>query len=221
MPHSLAAGGAIQQRGDFSMGRSEAQKIADRKYDEKRAGKRGENWGLVIYPDSMPANWRDLLSELCIQVLVSPLHDSDVNATGEPKKPHHHVLLIFDSVKSQSQVSEIAKMLNAPAPMKMDSARGAARYLCHMDNPEKAQYSPDEVLEFGGADYRSICMRTPDKYGFVREMVTWCREQGVISYAALLEYAMTENEDWFRCLCDNGTYVMKEYLKSAGWEGKN
>lgn len=202
------------------MARTEAQKIADRKYENKRAGKRGENWGLVIYPDSLPDNWHDILSELCIQALVSPLHDSDVNADGESKKPHRHVLLIFDSMKSQTQVSDIAKMLNAPVPMKMDSARGAARYLCHLDNPEKAQYNQDDVLEFGGADYRSICMRTPDKYGFVREMVMWCKEQGIISYAALLEYSMNENEDWFRCLCDNGTYVIKEYLKSAGWENK-
>lgn len=221
MPHCLAARGAIYHEGNFNMARTEAQRRAEKKYDQKRAGKRGENWGMVIYPDSLPDNWRDILAELCVQVLVSPLHDSDINADGEPKKPHRHVLLIFDSMKSQNQVSEIAEMLNAPVPMKMDSARGAARYLCHMDNPEKAQYNPDDVLEFGGADYRSICMRTFEKYSFVREMVMWCRDQGVVSYAALLEHAMNENEDWFRCLCDNGTYVMKEYLKSAGWEGKN
>lgn len=202
------------------MARTEAQKLAEKKYDQKRAGKRGENWGLVIYPDSAPDNWRDILAELCVQALVSPLHDEDVNADGEPKKPHRHVLLMFDTMKSLNQVQEIASSLNAPVPMKMDSARGAARYLVHLDNPEKAQYSPDDVLEFGGADWRSVSQRTPDKYGYVREMVAWCKDQGVISYAALLEYSMDNNEDWFRCLCDNGTYVMKEYLKSAGWEGK-
>lgn len=202
------------------MARTDAQKRAEKKYDETRKGKRGENWSIVVYPDSLPFNWRDILSELCIQALVSPLHDSDVNADGEPKKPHYHVLLIFDSVKSQNQVSEISQMLNAPMPMKMDSVRGAARYLCHLDNPEKVQYNPADVLEFGGADYRSVCIRTPDKYGFVREMIEFCKEQGIVSYAALIEYSMNENEDWFRCLCDNGTYVMKEYLKTAGWENK-
>ena len=32
-----------------------------------------------------------------------------------------------------------------------------ARYLTHMDSPDKAQYDPEGVCEFGGADWRDLC----------------------------------------------------------------
>jgi hypothetical protein len=29
---------------------------------------------------------------------------------------------------------------------------------------------------------------------------------------------MEERPDWFKVLCESGTYVIKEYLKSTSWE---
>ena len=49
-------------------------------------------------------------------------------------------------------------------------------------------------------------------------MITWCRDETVVSYAELFRYAMDHRQDWFRVLCDNGTVVVKEYLKSMSWE---
>ncbi|WP_369522010.1 Rep family protein [Eggerthella lenta] len=37
-----------------------------------------------------------------------------------------------------------------------------ARYLTHMDSPDKAQYDPEGVCEFGGADWRDLCATTSD-----------------------------------------------------------
>ena len=53
------------------------------------------SWGFVIYPESSPTNWRDLLIESGIACAVSPLHDMDIDneETGELKKPHYHILL--------------------------------------------------------------------------------------------------------------------------------
>lgn len=193
-------------------------KDVQRAADAKRAGQRGRNWMVIGYPESLPTDWRDYIANLGVRVLVSPLHCDDLNATGEQKKPHHHFLFIFDSVKSPDQVKEIADYLHAPIPMKQDSAVGAARYLCHLDNPEKAQYNPVEVLEFGGADYLSLINRTSDKYRLISEMMDWCDEQGQYSYAALMRFARKENEEWFRALCDNCGWAMKEYMKSSQWE---
>ena len=44
---------------------------------------------------------------------ISPLHDSDINADGEPKKPHWHVILTFKGLKSYEQVKAITDQLNA------------------------------------------------------------------------------------------------------------
>ena len=57
----------------------------------------------LVYPDENQG-FLDKLKELHLQGAISPLHDSDVNADGEFKKPHYHVVLKYSSLKSFSQV---------------------------------------------------------------------------------------------------------------------
>lgn len=51
-------------------------------------------------------------------------------------------------------------------------------------------------------------------------MMDFVDEQGQYSYAFLLRYARANRPEWFRCLCDNGTYVMKEYCKTAAFDAR-
>ena len=74
--------------------------------------KRFLSWTCVIYPESMPENWREILGELMIPWAVSPLHDKDVNPNGEPKKPHRHLLLSFRTVKAYEQIKENCTLKN-------------------------------------------------------------------------------------------------------------
>ena len=86
-----------------------------------------------------------------------------------------------------------------------------------MDNPEKAQYSTEDVKCFAGADYITTIGLVTDKYVAIGEMMDWCIENNVVSYFELLVYSRTEKPGWFRVLCDNGTVVIKEFLKSFAW----
>lgn len=199
------------------MARSEAQKRAERNYEKKREV-RGQNWMIILYPDSMPDDWRDVLNELHIPILVSPLHDGDVNADKTQKKPHYHVLLMFESMKSLSQIREISDRLNAPVPMKQDSKRGAARYLCHLDNPDKAQYPIDSVVEMGGADYLGEVNSGGDKYRIIGEIIDYCDAHKVYSYAKLMRVSREENQEWYRALCDNIGWAVKEFCKSSRYD---
>ena len=45
------------------------------------------NWAFIVYPDSAPADWQEILRQTGLQCVVSPLHDSDLDPTGEPKTP--------------------------------------------------------------------------------------------------------------------------------------
>ena len=78
--------------------------------------------------------------------MISPLHKDDVNPYGEVKKPHYHVIVMFDSVKTLEQFAEFADTFGGVGKEKVNSIRGYARYLCHLDNPEKAQYNPYDVV---------------------------------------------------------------------------
>ncbi len=187
---------------------------------EKSGRGRTRNFATVVYPESAPENWLEILGEMKIAAFVSPLHDRDVNPDGELKKPHYHVLLMFDGVKTVEQALELFEQIGGVGREQVQSIRGYARYLCHMDNPEKAQYASEDVRCFGGADYVSTIGLATDKYKAIGEMIDFCEEHDVVSFSDLLRVCRFEHYDWFRVLCDNGTVVMKEYLKSRNWSGK-
>ena len=187
--------------------------------EKKSSGQgRTRNFATVIYPESAPENWQDILVEQFIPAFISPLHDMDINPTGEVKKEHYHVMIMFEGVKTVEQAKAVFEKIGGVGCEVVQSLRGYARYLCHLDNPEKAQYLPDHVRCLCGADYTGTIGLAIDKYKAIADMLNWCRENGVIVYSDLLEYAMEERPDWFRVLCDSGTYVIKEYLKSKSWK---
>lgn len=189
---------------------------------EKSSSGRGRtrNFATVVYPESAPENWQTVLSEQCVPCFVSPLHDKDINPTGEPKKPHYHVLIMFEGVKSEDQAQVIFDLIGGVGCEKVQSIRGYARYLCHLDNPEKTQYNTEDVVMYGGADYLSVIGLATDKYKAIGEMIDFCCANQVYSYSDLLEWCRSNRFDWFRVLCDNGTFVIKEYLKSKMWTEK-
>lgn len=185
---------------------------------KEKSTRRVRSWATVVYPESAPENWMEILGEKCIPVMISPLHDFDLNPTGEAKKPHYHVLFNFEGKKSYDQVMEFVSLIAGVGLEPVGSTRGYARYLCHLDNPEKAQYRPQDVKCYGGADYMSIIGLAIDKYVAIGEMMDFCDSNGIRSYASLMRYARDQRMDWFRILCDCGTMVIKEYLKSRSWD---
>lgn len=183
---------------------------------------RTRNWGTIVYPESAPDDWIEILKQYNVPFFISPLHDRDITAAGEPKKPHYHVLLMYDSVKTREQAQEVFESISGVGCDKISSLRGNARYLCHLDDMDKAQYDPNDVYCYGPtADYVTVIGLPTDKYDSIAEMIDYVDREGIISYAALLRYARSNNEIWFRVLCDSGTLVMKEFIKSRTWELSN
>lgn len=182
---------------------------------------RTRNFATVIYPDSAPENWQDILADQKVPAFISPLHDVDIDPFGDKKKPHYHVVIMYEGVKTVEQAEELFNQIGGVGLEKVSSIRGYARYLCHLDNPEKAQYNQEDVRCLGGADYAAIIGLASDKYKAVSEIIDYCIENKVFSYATLLCYCKTERYDWFRILCDSGTIVIKEFLKSYRWSVEN
>lgn len=175
------------------------------------------NYACVVYPDSSPENWKELLAENFVPAFISPLHDQDVNPTGEPKKSHYHVMIMFDGPSTPDKAREIFNLIGGVGCEIVKSLRGYARYLCHLDNPEKVQYSLDDVVCMCGSDYHGVIGLAVDKYKAIGEMIDFCEVHNVFSFYHLLLYARQERMDWFRILCDCGTVVMRNFLKSRMW----
>lgn len=183
---------------------------------EKSRDTRTRNFATVVYPDSAPEDWQDILARHCIPAFISPLHDKDTNPTGEPKKPHFHVMLMFDGKKSIEQVSEVFSSIGGVGCEVVKSVRGYARYLCHLDNPEKAQYDTAAVRSIA-ADYIGTIGLAVDKYVAIGEMQDFCEKYNVFSFYALAKYARINRPDWHRMLCDCAAVYMREYLQSRTW----
>lgn len=183
--------------------------------------RRTRNFATVVYPESAPGNWQDLLSAFMVPSFVSPLHDKDINPTGEPKKPHYHVVIMFDSVKTVEQAKELFLSIGGVGCEVVQSIRGYARYLCHLDNPEKAQYTIDDVKALCGADYIGTIGLAIDKLKALDEMQEFCEKYNVVSFYALSKYASAQRSDWARVLKESGTLYMREYLKSRHWSLEN
>lgn len=149
-------------------------------------------WAGVFYPESMPANWIDVLTSCHVPCVVSPLHDRDINSDGTLKKPHYHVMFCYSNTTTCTSASCILTQLGSTSHSEhVMSAVGYYRYLTHKDNPEKAQYDERDIRVFNGFSY-------PDNIGqrTTTEQIEICQKilDVVMSeccppnYIALIEY---------------------------------
>lgn len=188
----------------------------------KQPYKRGRNWAMIVYPDSLPENWKDII---CSEpVAISPLHDKDSNPDGEKKKAHYHLVFNYKGNKSFEQIDEIARALRAPIPERINSLVGAVRYLTHMDNPEKYQYESSEIQVFGGFDLEScLALSTGDKRQVLKDILVFTSENNILHFADLLDYCMSDEAPagWFEIVTERNTLVVKEYIKSLWQKNKS
>lgn len=177
---------------------------------------RTKNWAAVFYPDSLPENWLSLCRELLTDIIISPLHDKDVQPDGTKKKPHYHVIFKFTSNKTFEQVKKMLEPFNCPIPQKVTSIKGAVRYLIHIDDPDKAQYNKSDIQIIGNVDIAPYFQITQtDRYSLIKEMIEFVSDNQLTEFSTLLDYATVHRpDDWFPLLCDNSAYVVDKYITS-------
>ena len=110
--------------------------------------KRSNKWAFLIYKESAPDNYIEVLEGLHVPFVLSPWHDKDIHSnTGEIKKAHKHGALYFESLKSYSQVSElITEKLNGPTHVEaVMSPKGMYDYFTHAENPDKTPYNIEDI----------------------------------------------------------------------------
>lgn len=184
----------------------------------KKVDSRARNWTIIVYPDSAPAEWRNILCDMHIPWICSPIHNHDRFENGKPKKPHWHIIILFPSKKSYKQVEEIAGQLKTVRPQPVASIIGMTRYLAHLDDPDKYQYDPKDIVGYCGAD-PSMYMETAnqkkvDKIRIIGEMIEFVQKQGITEFYQLADYAKKKEPDWFDILVNSSTIFMTNYIKS-------
>lgn len=177
---------------------------------------RSRGFAFIVYPESAPENWREIIDDNHIQWCESPLHCFDVNPTGEIKKEHYHIVLSFEGVKTIDQVKSITESVNGTIPIALNSLRGMVRYMAHLDNPEKYQYPVDQIIGHGGMDVQDLLrMSASARYSVLRKMMDFVAANNITELYQLVDYAADhEYETWFPLLCDSSCYFINQYIKS-------
>lgn len=193
--------------------------------ENKQSGdNRFRNWCCEVYPESAPSNWLQILSGQHIPALVSPLHEFDHNEIGELKKPHFHILMCFEGKKSYDQFKEYASEFKGVVPplkkAVVASVRGYARYLCHLDDPDKWQYDVSQIKALSGADYETYTTLPSDVAFQVKLMQGYIRKVGIRSFSVFMDICAKEFPDWHYLICNRCTNIIKEYLKSVSFDFK-
>ena len=177
---------------------------------------KGRDWTFIVYPESAPEQWREILDQTHLRWIESPLHDKDVNADGEIKKAHWHILLSFDGPVTLKAVEKIALQLNCPEPRKVSSSKGLVRYMIHKDNPEKFQYSIDEIVAHNGADVASYFEMThTNKLVLMKEIVNFIVKNEIDNYADFLMICIAESDEWFDIAINYNTLAINKLLDAV------
>lgn len=172
-------------------------------------------WAFVLYPESAPQDWREQLKLSGLMAAISPLHDKDTNPTGEPKKAHYHIMLVYSGPTTYNAVSKFTASLNATIPQALESARGMYRYFSHKDNPEKYQYSESDILTLNGFNIADLVELTKSEVDEIKtNILHFIRNADLIEYADLIDF-LTDNEMFLELdVAMSNTFFFNSYITS-------
>lgn len=180
--------------------------------------KRAKHWTFIMYPESAPENWKETIKCTHIKTAISPLHDRDLNPTGDEKKPHWHVFIEYESLKSFDQVKEITEVLNSTIPQIVHSPVGMIRYFIHKDNPDKFQYNWEDIEVYNGFDLDKYDSYTESEIDYIIADITqFIDDNHITEYADLISVTRDKEfnhfEDWYRIVRKN-TLFFNAYISS-------
>ena len=184
--------------------------MADKKENVKK-----RNWTFVLYPESAPKDWQEKLKLSGLMCAISPLHDKDTNPTGEAKKAHYHILIVYSGPTTYNAVAKFTASLNATIPQALESVRGMYRYFSHKDNPEKYQYNEAEITTINGFNINDLVELTKSEVNELKvSILGYVRRLCITEYADLVDF-LVDNEMLAEYdVVINNTFFFNTYITS-------
>lgn len=173
------------------------------------------NWGGVVYPESAPEDWKEILKLKGISFAVSPLHDKDISdeVSKELKKPHYHIILSFAGPTTDKTVNDIMKELNQPIAIPLESVRGYYRYFVHKDNPEKYQYNESLIELFNGFDVTDV-LNNFEVFSCLKEIQRFILDNQIIEYSHLMDLLLESELMELWNVASSHTLFLNTYITS-------
>ena len=150
------------------------------------------------------------------------VHDRD------DAKPHVHVLVRYDSLKSLDQVRTDFAFTGVEYFEVTRSYRGMCRYLIHLDPlsgkeqyTEKYQYSRSEIVELSGIalDFSRKITRDEERRA-LSEITDFINDNDIREFSVIWNYVSRHYEKypvWFDLLSGRAAYSVNQFIRSRAF----
>lgn len=191
-------------------------------------------WTFLLYEDSTPDNWLDVLDKSGAQIAYI-LHDSDVwdkdvidgesikHEKGSPKKAHYHVLLRWDNAKSWKQMYNYFNCLGTSHFEVVKTPKHAFMYLTHEteDSRKKKKHLYDvKSIEFLNSSlenfesFARVSGRSTDTGNLV-EIFEYLRDNEIIEMADFINDCLRDGRlDLIETASGRQGYIIQSYITS-------
>lgn len=193
----------------------------------KSSVKKSKYWAAISWCDSEPKDIFDLAKKSSIECCCI-LHDKDFNElatpidysgevleTGQHKKTHRHWIFAFPNPTTPNHAQTIIlEITNGTIPIPISNIKGSYAYLVHKHDPDKYQYSTDDISYFNGfvpENYINLGAGEEDQATIAIENII--EQFGFEEYSVLVRYLRENNNDLARFLTSH-TIHFSAYLRS-------
>ena len=181
--------------------------------------KRTGTFTFMFYLEDAPINWQMRLIELRLPGYYINHYRDVEQPLMTLKRPHMHVLIKSDKRYRPDEIKKMAEYVGG-SKVKVQSVtsfKGILRYLCHLDDPNKAQYSMEEVHCMCGCNYQKEVDPKLEVIQIISEIVEFCMSEEMYVYADLVTYCVRNNKRWLRFLVEQGRIIF-DFMKSRCWD---
>lgn len=173
-------------------------------------------WTFIFYPESAPEDWRDILESVHVATVISPLHLGGDKDPADERKPHRHVMVVFEGKKSFNQVSAISSLVNGTQPFNVASLRAMCRYFIHADQPDKEQFFASDLIVLNGADVDDYLKPTKSMIDlYQNEMLDYIEKNQISEFSEFAFFCRHNNPDWNYILKNVSTQFFKIVIQSV------
>lgn len=160
---------------------------------------KARNFAFILYPESIPSDWKVRLETLGVCMAISPLHDKDKSEIEgqEYKKPHYHVVYIAKNpVTVESIRLKIKRCLGVSAVNHVeivDNVENMYLYLTHESKDAFAKnkhvYSKSDIVLLNDFDIdRYVTLDEAQKKDLKVLIMNLINKKHIVNSAHLLDF---------------------------------
>lgn len=162
----------------------------------------------LLYPESIPADWKQQLELIGVPVAISPLHDKDKSTVAgqEYKKAHYHVIYVAKNpVTADSVRKKIQRVLGAKSVAKVQivvqSMDNIYLYLTHDSKDaiekHKHRYSKADIVLLNNFDIdRYITLDTEDKDDMLNDVCDLIDDHNIANMRELRRFVKLHGTEY-------------------------